>query len=379
MKRLRTADEDTVRWLADVTPVARVEEGAHTRGNGRSARRAALGLALWVLTVGCAASTPPVASPDKLAARLAVRPRVILTVSVDWEGGSLRDTNLAALEALRRDLPGVPFTHLMNAAYYTRAGADPAEVTAGIKRGFQAGDELGLHIHAYRSLIEAAGVAFRDGPTFFGRPLRSRDGDSGHEVELAAYTVGELRSIVRLARGRLVEAGFAITRSFRAAGWIADAKVLEAIRTEGFEVDTSATDSKWFTEELADRPILGRIRELWPNVKETTQPFAINTPAGTILEMPDTGALADYVSAEDMSGHVQEALARVRSGSSRPVFVHVGLHQESAARFAGRVSAALTGFRQEKDIEYLTLEKAAAVARTLGTLAPDAPVVATGP
>ena len=318
------------------------------------------------LISACAASRLPDRSPEDLAARQATRPRVILTVSVDWEGGSLRDTNLAALDALRRELPGVPLTHFLNAAYYTRAGANSEEVTAGIKRGLQPGDELGLHIHPYRSLVEAAGVAFQDGPTFFGRPLRSSTGDVGHEVELAAYSVDELRKIVQLSRTRLLEAGFAISRSFRAGGWIADGKVLEAIRAEGFEVDSSATDSTWHQEELADRPILGRIRQLWPAVRHDTQPFVVNTAAGAILEMPDTGALADYVSAEEMSGHVRQALARVQAGGTLPLFVHLGLHQESAARFGSRVSAALAPLRLEKDLEFTTLEKAAAVARMLG-------------
>jgi hypothetical protein len=327
-------------------------------------------LLLLVLSSACAASRLPQTSPVESAAGQAARPRVILTVSVDWEGGSLRDANLAALQALRRELPGVPLTHFLNAAYYTRAGANSEEVTAGIKRGLEPGDELGLHIHPYRSLVEAAGVPFRDAPTFFGRPLRGSTGDVGHEVELAAYSVDELKRIVRLSRTRLLEAGFAITRSFRAGGWIADGKVLEAIRAEGFEVDSSATDSTWHQEELADRPILGRIREIWPAVRHDTQPFLVHTAAGPILEMPDTGALADYVSAEEMSGHVRQALARVRAGGTHPLFVHVGLHQESAARFGTRVSAALAPLRLDKDIEFSTLEKAAALARSLGLAAP---------
>jgi hypothetical protein len=328
---------------------------------GRQVKSGIVALVLLAMSAACAGLSRP-APPG---GQPATAPRVILTVSVDWEGGSLRDSNLAALETLRRELPGVPFTHFLNGAYYTRSGAVADEVTAGIRRGLLPGDELGLHIHPYRSLVEAAGVVFREAPTFFGRPLRSSDGDAGHEVELTAYSVDELRKIVRVARSRLTQAGFAISRSFRAAGWIADAKVLEAIRAEGFQVDSSATDSNWHREELANRPLLGRIREVWPSVTYSTQPFTVPTAAGTILEMPDTGALADYVSAEEMSQHVKQALVRLGADRTRPLFVHIGLHQESAGRFAGRVSAALASVKHERDLQFLTLENAAALARAL--------------
>jgi hypothetical protein len=332
---------------------------------------------LVALAVGAACATPgaPRVEPSAGAGEFAhhpqrprlgvARPRVILTVSVDWEGLHIKDGNLAALAALRRDLPGVSLTHFLNGAYYTRSGASAEEATARIRRGIVEGDELGLHIHPWRSLVEAAGVQFRSSPSFFGRPLKNVDSDEGHEVELTAYEVDELRSIVRHARGRLEQAGFPISRSFRAGGWIADTKVLEAIRAEGFEVDSSATDNTWHKEELGQRPIWQRLRQLWPAVTEVTQPFAISTPAGTILEMPDTGALADYVSAEEMTNHVRRAIERARADPSHPVFVHLGLHQESASRFASRVSAALAPLRAEEGLEIVTLERAAGLARGL--------------
>src|SRR4029077_18172014 len=122
----------------------------------------------------------------------------------------------------------------------------------------------------------------------------------------------------------LEAAGFALGTSFRCGGWLAAPHVLAAIRAKGFLVDTSATDPRWLKEKLGDLPLHARICELWPGVDETSAPRWIATPGGEVLEMPDTGALADYVTTEDMLGHVERALVRARASPAREVFVHVG-------------------------------------------------------
>ena len=113
--------------------------------------------------------------------------------------------------------------------------------------------------------------------------------------------------------------------------------VLEAIRGEGFLVDSSATDGRWH-DELGTYRLRSRIPEVWPQVTAQSAPFVIETPAGPVLEMPDTCALADYVTADEMVAHIREANARLRLDPTRDLFVHIGFHQETAARYASRVT-----------------------------------------
>ena len=276
-------------------------------------------------------------SPDPVK----VAPRVRVAVSVDWEGRDLSNVNLLAFTAMRDAHPKIPLTHFLNAAYYTKEDAEAEKVTRFTRKVLKEGDELGLHIHPWRSLVEAAGVEYRETPTVWGPQfkVRARGGDAGHEVVLEAYEVKELRAIIRTARKILGEHGFELSPSFRAGAWLAGPKVREAIRREGFTVDSSSTDTVWH-DELAKYALPGLIREIWPKVTKTSQPFFMETPGGKLLEMPDTCALADYVTAEEMADHVAAAVARLEK-SDKDLYVHIGFHQETAARYASRIIQAI--------------------------------------
>ncbi|MCA8925615.1 MAG: hypothetical protein KDD82_27650 [Planctomycetes bacterium] len=301
---------------------------------------------------------------DSGQAQLTRRGALRVAVSVDWEGRELADGNLRAMEAFERETPGVPLTHFLNAAYLTKPGADPAAVAAALRRVVRAGDERGLHVHGWHSLVTAAGVAFRAGPTFWdgGQIARPRPGrDAGHEVEIAAYTAPELRRIVAHSRRLLAEAGYELGGAFRAGGWIATPHVLEAVRAEGLWIDSSATTHEWH-DELLGYALWERIAEVWPEVHATTQPYWIETPAGRVLEMPDTGALADYVTAEEMLAHLEQALEAQAAAPRRDRFVHLGFHQETAARYAPRVSAAIRVLRARHPTAPLVFEPLSASA-----------------
>lgn len=293
--------------------------------------------------------------------------RVRVTVSVDWEGLRLRNESLAAMARFHETHPDVPLTHLLNAAYYTRPGADRDQTATLIRKAIAPGDETGLHVHCWKTLVEAAGVPFRREPTFWGRPTRTHkeSGDMGYDVELEAYEVSEIRAIVRKAKEILADAGFTISGSFRAGGWAAGPRALEAIRAEGLRVDTSSVDSDWH-DEWKELPLKSRLKQLWPDASPTQAPYVINTAAGPILEMPDTGALADYLTAEEMEAHIREAVERLAKDPSRDIFVHIGFHADSAIRYIERVSQAVQAIRTDRELPVVfeTLEASARAARS---------------
>src|SRR5690606_11706237 len=137
-----------------------------------------------------------------------------------------------------------------------------------------------------------------------------------------------------------------------------------AARAEGFTIDTSAIDAAWLDGEEA--AVLGeRVAAVWPKVDRTTQPFWIDTPAGRILEMPDSGGQADHVTADEMVEHVAWAAGVAAARPDRPVFVHLGFHAEPAHHFAPRLTEALAALRARKvPMRFELLSAAAATART---------------
>jgi hypothetical protein len=289
---------------------------------------------------------------------LPAAPVVHITVSVDWEGREMSDENLAAFATLRQAHPSLPLTHFLNAAYFCKDGALADDVRDRMRSVLKDRDELGLHIHPWKSLAESAGVTFRSGPTIWGveRPERKGWPDPGHDVSVEAYEVDEFQKLVAHSKDLLESNGFKLSNSFRAGAWLAGPRVLEAVRREGFLIDSSATDTKWHTK-IAQYALPQMIRDLWPNVTSDTQPFYITTPAGEILEMPDTGALADYVTAEQMAEHILDVVSKL-DGADR--YAHIGFHQETAANYIQRVTDALNIVNETcaEQVVFETLEQA---------------------
>lgn len=248
------------------------------------------------------AATPP-KTPIKLhypdAATPPQKGGIAVLVSVDWEGFTLKANDLAAMEQFRRQNKEIPFVHFLNAAYYTKFNADPPAVTAAIKRVLLPIDELGLHIHGWRSLFEAAGVKYRNTPRYDNLvwPVtEDRTVDVGETVQISAYSQAELERVIAFSVTTLEAHGFGRAKSFRAGAWLATAPVLQALVAEHFVYDHSAIPAI-----LLDEGIVGRdwrlpevLPSVWPDTTIRTQPYTITTSNGHIIEIPDNGALADW-------------------------------------------------------------------------------------
>jgi len=77
-----------------------------------------------------------------------------------------------------------------------------------------------------------------------------------------------------------------------------------------------------------------------------------------ILEMPDTGGMANYTSVEDMVAHIDRAVRRL---DSKDRFVHIGFRQEAAAMTIERIIAAITEIKRKyrHRVIFETLEESA--------------------
>jgi hypothetical protein len=293
------------------------------------------------------------------------KPSVVMSVSIDWEGAFLDEEALAALTRFRTDNPDLHVTHFICPAYYTKPQAVAADVTAALRAQIHPGDEVGVHLHAWNSLVQAAGVPVRPGSSFLtadGR-LMEFDGDAGFDLDPTVYTVSELRSILSTSRRLLESAGLKVAPIFRVGGWLGTRSVLEAARAEGFTVDASAIDPTWLGDAAGEeefQQLAVRLKDVWPKVDRTTQPYLIETAAGQLLEVPDSAGMADQVASDEVEDHVQRAARQAR----QPVFVHVGLVAETADEHADDLTNALGNLRRQKiPMQQVTVGRAAELAR----------------
>ncbi len=274
--------------------------------------------------------------------------RMNLIMSVDWEGFSLEPQNLEAFQQFRNDYPEIKIVHFLNAAYFTKEGVDADAVAKSIRSVFRPGDEFGLHIHAFESLLKRSGVEFRDSLTYWGHSQSKEiNGDRGHDVPLSLFNKDELRKIIRTSLQILKKNGFTEINSFRAGGWIATPTVLEALHEEGIHTDSSAVSPEVVGRVArTEQPLFQINQELWPEQTPfKDEPYFIRTKSGVITEFPDNVALADYITGE-VAYKIFEDLVMAHAESDRPIFFHFGFHQETANLFLPRVRELLQRIEQ---------------------------------
>ncbi len=287
-------------------------------------------------------------------------PKIVATLSVDWEGAYLSPEGVEALEDFRKQRPEAPITHFVCPAYFTH-GDDKAEAAKAVKSHVRDGDEVGLNLHPWFSLAENAGVPPREAPNFYGveAPLAEfPHGDQGYEVALGVYGPKELKKLISASAKLLVDNGLGTPTSFRTGGYVATPSVLEAARSSGMRVDSSAAWASWFEE--AEGNFQGEVERLWPNMQELTQPYGIDTGAGPIVEVPNTGSFVDYATSDELLGHLQRAASQSKA-TGTAIYVNFGVHQESAHEFVGRLDKALKTFEEQTPgaLEFTTVTKAA--------------------
>lgn len=302
---------------------------------------------------------PPPPRPGKL----------LVAITVDWEGAVFSAEGLDALAGLRAKLGPAPVTHFVSAAYYTKAEPDE-RATTNLAAAVREGDELALHLHGWASLARASGVEPRLAPSFLtgtDQVLAFPDGDAGFDTDLDVYEVADLRAMVRASRRLLGDAGFSVSTSFRAGGYLATPKVLQAVRAEGFDVDSSATYAGQFDGD--DEVVLRqRIGEVWPAITVATAatPIELATPGGAVLELP-IAAIVDYATTAEVLAALERAAEALARRPSVDQVVVLALHQETADEFASRLAEAVGAARARPELggrlELVTIQGAAAHVR----------------
>ncbi|MBA2540064.1 MAG: hypothetical protein H0V17_10555 [Deltaproteobacteria bacterium] len=232
-----------------------------------------------------------------------------VAVSNDWDDPDNGDPMLERQERLHARHPELVITHFVGPYTFTDPSVSATrrqflvDWVTGMARDH--GDEIGLHVHPWCNFVRSAGVTCRTSPSF----AKATD-TTGYTVILASYTKPELEKLFRHATTLFQANGLPRPTSFRAGGWTASVDVLEALSVAGHVTDSSGCNwariEEWENHPGAD--LFPWNREHWSSIDDTSQPYypsaddlqADAAPHLPILEVPDNGALVDYVSAAEM-------------------------------------------------------------------------------
>lgn len=270
--------------------------------------------------------------------------KVVAIISVDWEGYFLKDNDLQKMKKFREDFPEIGLLHFLNAAYYTKADANSVDITQKIQSVLLPIDEHGLHIHGWRSLADISGVTFRTSPrahteTPIDLTKCETPKDCGHEIDISAYNKNELKKLIRNSKRILMDEGFNQPVSFRAGGWMTKSHTMQALAEEGIHYDSSAVPPKLLKGSPWEKlPLYRWLDNLWTETNTDSQPYVIRVSEHKqIMEIPDNGILADYITAEGMLEVLKKNIEKWQQNPEQNVYVSIGFHQESADRYLDRI------------------------------------------
>ncbi len=239
-------------------------------------------------------------------ARLALQrshPLYVL-VTNDWDRSYKEDSWLERQEQLHANHPAMKMTHFVGPYTFTdpevsaQHAADLVAWLLGMVADFD--DEIGLHVHPYCNFVETTSVPCRHEPSF-----GYVEDETGYTVELSSYSLEETEILLEQAKSLFDANGIGTPTSFRAGGWTAAIHTLEALANTGFVADTSAANwarlEEW--EGIPDAGLYEWNQEHWATIDDTSQPYypsqddilLSEPPFVPILEVPDNGALVDYV------------------------------------------------------------------------------------
>jgi hypothetical protein len=232
-------------------------------------------------------------------------------VTTDWDFADPSQQAIGHQNRMHTEHPELRLTHFVGPYTFT----DPAvsverqqELVAWlVEQRDMFRDEIGLHIHPYCNFVESAGLTcITDQSTVFAEDL------TGYTIKCAAYNREQFGTLLEHAATLFEQNGLNRPRTFRAGGWTASADTLAALADKGFTADTSALN--WARIEEWEGQNNGELyrwnMENWGPITDTSQPYFPNetnpispdAPNLTLLEVPDNGAMIDYVSLEEMNG-----------------------------------------------------------------------------
>lgn len=267
-------------------------------------------------------------------AHAATTKKITVYITVDWEGVSLAQENIETMHAFRKKFPHIPMLQLLNPVYFLRGHPDNIVLGNIIKSTFLPSDTQGLHVHAWKSLVQYCGVPYQHLYSFADTDENCQTGDCGYTVSLEyAYSQADLTKLISCSSTVLVENGFTKPKHFRAGGWQLGPKLISALQSNGFTWDSSVTDANLLTTRWhAHSGMIKMLSQLHPTSTSLDQPYAMSPQ---LMEYPNNASLADYTSTKQIVTLFKQLL-----NGNNTVMV-LGFHQETATDYLNRLEQAI--------------------------------------
>lgn len=208
---------------------------------------------------------------------------VYVTWTIDWEGFDVKEEYLKEMSAVSKQY-SVPMTHFFNPYIYIYLPKSRSTYLTNwvLSRNSKYSESIGLHLHMYTNLVQAAGVTPNNTVTW-GSPT-----GNGHDTPNSMYGYKDYKKIISWALTRFNEHGLNTPTMYRAGGWYIDEENIQVLNDMNFLIESSGR-----TYYKHGRNIL---EGHW-NLKNTTQPYQLNkenqnitnTPNLTIWEFPNNG------------------------------------------------------------------------------------------
>ena len=249
-----------------------------------------------------------------------------LLISLAWDGPNVNEYNLNAFKSFRNKFSNIPVSHFVSPSYFTSPQA--AYNKGVIESLYRTGDQIGLSVAPWKSVVAGAGVPFRSSPTFWAETLGQTacNADCGGEVPMSAYTAKEVRSIFSTAMRVMDQHGFKGLKGMQVTGWLATPEIMAAAEEVGIKYDFSMVTPSLLADQLREFPIFSMVNKLWPNADVLSQPGTLPSHSQAVTEVPQSLASLDYVTVEQMAQFLDRFVA---SGSKSPLTYHIALNADS--------------------------------------------------
>lgn len=220
---------------------------------------------------------------------------VYVTWTIDWEGYDVSNSYLEAMANISNKYQ-MPMTQLYNPRnIMTRTISEERKkyISNWVRqRRDKNNEEIGMHIHWFKDLVEASGVEYKNTHNW-------GDSGDGYGSLPSNYSQEELEKIIDYSMSVFKENGFENPLSYRAGGWFANLDLLKALDNIGFKIDSSGRTNYNFGSKNS--------KGYW-DLSEAQSPYH---PSKTnqnkelesnlkLWEIPNNGSDSYWFSAEEM-------------------------------------------------------------------------------
>ena len=250
--------------------------------------------------------------------------------------------------------PEMKWTHLFNPVAYTQSTPLLPQIEDYLVEARDVyGAEIGLHLHMFKSYVEAAGVEFHDAPSFNGSPPGCGSDASGYAVPMTSYSPTQMHAMLHSAIEIFALHDWNRPRTFCAGYYAADPRLQAALADLGFTASAAAFPPG--TEYGAQYGPCWYIHSGWGDgwVTHTSRPYLVSrrsimphapppyllTGHGPLIEIPQVCKIDWMVSAADM----QEVflLHYNLAATGRPTAVCLAVHDTHGDTDFGKFHAVL--------------------------------------